>query len=48
MEVGRTWDADRLLLVNLSGRGDKDVDTVAEQLKKGSTKDSVGGRNVTS
>jgi tryptophan synthase beta subunit len=30
-----------------SGRGDKDVDTVAQQLKKESKNDSVGGRNVT-
>jgi tryptophan synthase beta chain len=47
MEVARTWDADRMILVNLSGRGDKDVDTVAQQLKKESRNDSVGGRNVT-
>ena len=47
MEVARTWDADRMILVNLSGRGDKDVDTVAQQLKKESKNDSVGGRNVT-
>ena len=47
MEVARTWDADRMLLVNLSGRGDKDVDTVAQQLKKKSKNESVGGQNVT-
>ena len=47
MEVARTWDANRMLLVNLSGRGDKDVDTVAQQLKKESKNESVGGRNVT-
>ena len=47
MEVARTWDANRMLLVNLSGRGDKDVDTVAQQLKKISKKDSLGGRDVT-
>jgi tryptophan synthase beta chain len=47
MEVASTWDADRMLLVNLSGRGDKDVDTVAQQLKKESKNESVGGRNVT-
>ena len=47
MEVARPWDANRMLLVNLSGRGDKDVDTVAQQLKKKSKNESVGGRNVT-
>mgnify|MGYP003948906527 FL=1 len=47
MEIASTWDANRMLLVNLSGRGDKDVDTVAEQLKKRSKNDSRGGRDVT-
>ena len=32
MELAKTLPKDRIILVNLSGRGDKDIDTVAEAL----------------
>src|SRR5213079_1085758 len=33
LKVAREMKADQILIVNLSGRGDKDVDTVRESLK---------------
>jgi tryptophan synthase beta chain len=39
MRVGRRLGPEAILLVNLSGRGDKDVDTAAEYLGLGADED---------
>jgi tryptophan synthase beta chain len=35
LEIARGMQPDQILIINLSGRGDKDVDTVRESLKSG-------------
>jgi len=35
LKVAREMKNDQILIVNLSGRGDKDVDTVRENLESG-------------